>query len=285
MAKRRGTTKSGGQKDPLDKFYTKPEIVRQCLSYLALGTYARVIEPAAGDGAFLTPLQAAAPAGVDVVGLDLAPEHPDVRKQDWFTFTEQAAEPTLVVGNPPYGEQSALAVRFINHAFEVVGAQTVAFVLASGFQKASYHARIFPYAHLMREVRLPRNAFTFRGQDYDLPSVFQVWERSTTRRSKQRLPLVSDYFEFTKQDEPHDFAVRRVGGRAGFATTESGALSPQSNYFIRMNRTLSSAEITGVVAQVNSWDYAVAALATGPRSLSKREFVAIFDTNYRPPAL
>lgn len=282
MANRRGTTKSGGQKDPLDKFYTKPAVVQECLEHLSLNDYERVIEPAAGDGAFFVPLRAASAAGTEVVGLDLAPEHPDVRQQDWFTFTEQVPNATLVVGNPPYGEQSSLAVRFINHAFEVVGAQTVAFVLARGFQKASYHARIFRYAQLEHEVRLPRNSFTFQGEDYDLPAVFQIWERTNYPRVGQRLPLVSEHFVFTTYQEPHDLAVRRVGGRAGFATTATAGLSPQSNYFIRMREALPPGQVEAVVEQVNSWDYSVASLTTGPRSLSKRELVAIWDANYKP---
>lgn len=48
----KGTTKSQGQKDPLDRFYTAESTAAFCLSQLDLLLYSLIIEPSAGRGSF-----------------------------------------------------------------------------------------------------------------------------------------------------------------------------------------------------------------------------------------
>ena len=45
-------TKSNGQKDELDRFYTLEPIVNKCLNLLSLEQYDCIIEPSAGNGSF-----------------------------------------------------------------------------------------------------------------------------------------------------------------------------------------------------------------------------------------
>ncbi len=268
-----GTTKARGRKHALDKFYTKTGAAQDCLSRLELQRYARVIEPSAGGGAF-SDLLFATP-GLHVEAYDLEPENPRVVRQDWFAYATPGTD-TLVVGNPPFGQQSSLAVRFINHAFEVVGAQTVAFVLPRGFRKASVQRRIFRCATLVLDVDLAPASFTLRGEDYGLPAIFQVWERTATAREVVDLPTTSPYFAFTRQGDPHDFAVRRIGGRAGHAFDDT-TTSVQSNYFLRLTAPVPRER---AISLLNEQDYSVASHGTGPRTLAKGELVAIADAAF-----
>lgn len=271
-----GTTKARGRKHGLDKFYTNPDVVDACLARLDLSRYARIVEPSAGAGAFSRPLaeRAAAP----VVALDLAPEHPTVDEGDWFAFTETEPRPTLVVGNPPFGQQGSLAMRFLNHAFAVVNAQTVAFILPRSFRKASVQDRVHPYARLVDELVLAEDSFQLEGDAYPIRTVFQVWEAAATPRPRSGGRLTSEVLAFTKHHEPHDFAIRRVGGRAGHAFRDTDEASPQSNYFVRV-RTRRDPD--DVVALVNSLDFRVAGDGSGPATLAKRELVEIVDAAYR----
>lgn len=275
MGTTKGTTKARGQKHSLDKFYTKRDVAAACLRLLDLGGYDRVIEPSAGDGAF-SDLLFAVPS-LHVEAYDLAPENPRVQRQDWFDFATRVPGRTLVVGNPPFGQQCSLAVRFINHAFEIVGADTVAFVLPRSFRKASVQKRICRNAVLSTEIVLGANSFLLDGVDYDLHSVFQVWERTPTARPVVLAPTASTHFSFTKKTEPHDFAIRRVGGKAGHAFVDTPETSEQSNYFVRLTDPV---DRDAVIAMVNALDFSVADDGTGPRTLSKRELVAIFDEAY-----
>jgi predicted RNA methylase len=274
---RRGTTKAGGRKHALDKFYTRSDVAAACLARLDLGAYTRIIEPSAGAGAFTELLLAAGASGVE--SYDLAPEHPAVVEQDWFTYAVTVADGrTLVVGNPPYGQQNNLAIRFINHAFDVVGADTVAFVLPRSFRKASVIDRVTRHAHIIDEVALGANSFELDGQPYDLPAIFQVWQRSDTPRPANTAPTTSAHFEFVKKGEPHHFAIRRVGGRAGHAFIDDEHTSVQSNYFIRLHGDPDDTAIADAITFINHLDLSVADDGVGPRTLSKRELVAIHDS-------
>ena len=48
-----GTTKSLGQKNQFDKFYTKPSIIGECIKLLNFDEFDCIIEPSAGSGNFL----------------------------------------------------------------------------------------------------------------------------------------------------------------------------------------------------------------------------------------
>lgn len=277
-----GTTKSLGAKDELDKFYTRPGVAAHCLNRLdelvGLETFARIIEPSAGAGAFSDLLFARRGART-VRAFDLAPENRRVKEQDWFAYSTKARGKTLVVGNPPFGRQSNLAVRFINHAFDVVGADTVAFVLPRGFRKQSTQARLYPHAALMLDLNLDYNAFTLHGQNYGLSSVFQVWQRTAVARPALTGSLRSDHATFTRKQMAHHMIVRRVGGRAGTAFMPEDSASEQSNYFLRLDSPKPPLA-RDVVRLINGLDFTEARNGTGPNSLSKREFVRRFDAAY-----
>lgn len=272
---RKGVTKSGGQKNKLDKFYTKPDTAKKCLTLLNLHTYTTIIEPSAGNGAFsnlLFALKEQNKIGGNIYAFDIRPEENRIVEQDWFDYTPQLGEEKiLVVGNPPFGQQCSLAIKFINHAF----------ILPRSFTKESLQNRITHLARLTQEIPLQKNSFTLADKDYDVPSVFQMWERvpENTCPRPSLAPLTSEWFSFVKQTEPYDFAIRRVGGKAGHSFIPDGKISDQTNYFIKKNRITTTTQET--IRIFNSLDYAVAGGGTGPKSLSKRELVRIVSEHYK----
>ena len=76
-----------------DQFYTKPTVaawfVQAILKALPWSASPEIlwIEPSAGSGAFL----AAAPAGVQTLGLDIDPQGPGITRQDFLTWTPPTA--------------------------------------------------------------------------------------------------------------------------------------------------------------------------------------------------
>lgn len=264
-----GITKSGGQKHSLDKFYTKPSVAAWCLKKLNLDDYDLIIEPSAGSGSFSKQL----PEGS--LALDLDPEDASIIQQDFFTFAvADKTQRTLIVGNPPFGQQNSLAVRFINHA--ATFAETIAFILPRSFDKESVQRRINLYFHLVFSEVLPKNSFTLDTQEYDVPCVFQVWQRRENVRTQVTRLTTSEHFSFVKDPGEADFSIRRVGGNAGKASLNT-AMSPQSNYFV-VNRSSLSAE--DFVFYVNSLSFPSRDSAVGPRTLSKGELVESIDKNF-----
>lgn len=261
---KKGTTKSGGQKHSLDKFYTKPEIAKFLIDKCKIKSYTTIIEPSAGSGAFSSQIS-------DCVAYDLEPESAGIIKQDWFNYKHvpQKDEKVLVIGNPPFGQQNSLAVAFINHSASF--ADTVAFILPASFKKESVQARIDKSFALIHEECLPKNSFTLNGNDYDVKCVFQIWKKSDVLRGNPSKAELNEnkLFSYVKKDGSPDIAIQRVGGNAGKASINVANKSEASNYFVKLNKK--NVNIDKIVKKLNDMHYESKNYTVGPRSISKRE--------------
>lgn len=212
----------------LDKFYTKPHIVSECISKFEEWTsskienYDFILEPSAGSGFFLDQLPNHTQA------IDIFPEDKRIVQGDFLeTFF---FEPGLVIGNPPFGKNSSLAVKFFNHAAGF--ADLIAFILPRTFEKTSIQDRLDLNFHLIGQLEIGPDAFLSDGTDYDVPCVFQVWERRSIKRNKTQ-KLFCDDFDFSTCDNA-DFSFQRVGVNAG-RIKDSLNVSKSSHYFIKGN--------------------------------------------------
>jgi len=252
----------------LDQFYTSRPTAKACLEFLQrsveLSDSDWYLEPSAGDGAFyeLLPLDRRE-------GVDLQPKCKGVNKQDFLSEFQPQLGTTrwIVVGNPPFGKNSSLAVRFFNRAAGF--AEVIAFVVPLTFRKASLQKRLSKNFELVAELELPAHSFLFEGQPYDVPCCFQVWRKTTTVREYVETPLTHSDFEFCSAETAH-FAVRRVGGLAGKVIRNFAGYSPASHYFLRSN--IGKAELVKRFEALD-WDDTKWNTAGNP-SISKRELVA-----------
>lgn len=264
-----GITKSGGQKHDLDKFYTLPAVAKTCIDLLDLSNFALIVEPSAGAGSFSNQL----PLGT--VALDLNPEQEGITKQDFFDyFPPEINGKILVIGNPPFGQQNSLALKFINHAARF--ADTIAFIIPRSFDKESLKQRVDKNFHLMSSTVLPPKSFTLNGNPYAVPCIFQIWERGEKPRVDAPQKLATQHFRFVKKNENSDFSIRRIGGNAGRASLNTD-VSDQSNYFIVNTSALNTDEL---VSHVNSLEFPTRDMGVGPRSISKGELVAVIEKSF-----
>ncbi len=119
-----------------EKYYT-PAWVTQAL--FSVERFGRVFDPAGGDAAIIN----AVPAGKAARAIDIAPDNPRVDLGNFFDV--QNLDMWDVITNPPYGVQSRLAVRFIEHALaltEPFGGK-VAMLLKVGFDSAGGRRHLF----------------------------------------------------------------------------------------------------------------------------------------------
>lgn len=216
-----------------DQFYTCAKTARLCVEKvealaLAGESSTLFLEPSAGAGAFYDLL----PAGRRL-GLDIEPRHAEVQEQDFLGFIvpeDFAGQPLIVIGNPPFGRNSSLAVKFVNKAATL--ADIVAFILPKTFQKFSTVRRLDPRLHLLEEHELPANSFTFEGQPWDVSCVFQIWERRPVLRVDEEGLFTHPDFEFVRRSEA-DFAVRRVGRSAGIVIRDFAQYARTSHHFVK----------------------------------------------------
>lgn len=270
----------------LDQFYTQSHVAKQCLAFLEQHVPAKVykkavfLEPSAGAGSFFDILPA------NKYGFDLQPKHTAVHQQNFLDFSidtlsavarEEVTGPVITVGNPPFGKNSSLALKFINIAANF--SAYVAFILPNTFRKDSMVNKIDRHLHLVAELPLDKNSFEFEGQPYDVPCVFQVWERRAAERPLTEKALSHEDFAFVGKDEPHDFAIRRVGGLAGKVITPDVAnyssYSPASHYYIKAAPSKRK-ECLAILRDEIDWA-SVKYNTAGNPSVSKRELVALYS--------
>lgn len=251
----------------LDCFFTKEAVVLQCLGYLRrqvdVSRHQLWLEPAAGTGAFLRHLPRPR------LGMDIMPSStPEVKQGDFLTWLPSESQANIItIGNPPFGKNASLAVRFFNHAAQF--SHRIAMILPRTFRKESIVNRLDRRFHLEGELPIPDNSFEFNGQSYSVPTVFQIWTRQAYRRQVWSAPKTHPHFVFTDRQQA-DFAVQRVGVRAGAVKPAMAAISPNSHYFLKA-QSPRVAEIFGAI----DWTPIKHDTAGNP-SLSKADVVKMY---------
>lgn len=260
-------TKSNGQKDPLDRFYTPENIVQKCLSLLDLSKFDCIIEPSAGTGNFSKRLPGC-------FSFDIAPEQDYIVQADWLKLDKTQFNKynnILICGNPPFGEQCKLAIAFFNESAKI--ANTIAFILPLSFKKDSIQNRLSLDFTLEKELIFKDCIFDLKNKEQiTVPCVFQVWIRNLVPRKKKKLKTTSIYFSFVSKKEA-DFRIQRVGGNAGKASLDLNR-AESSNYFIKNKSNLSNEDFINLI---NSLEFPSISFTVGPKSLSKGELIYIVE--------
>ena len=264
----------GLNRDIIDKYYTKPEVVNLCLKlikkYIQIKPDDLIIEPSAGNGSFISGIKS---LSNNCIFYDLEPENPEIIKQDFLTgnYNELSSKYNNIhiIGNPPFGRQSSLAIKFIRKSCEFCN--SISFILPKSFKKDSLKQKIPLNFHLILESDLPEKSFLVDGVEHDVPCVFQIWKKKTNNRVEPE-KLESSNFIFVKQIENPDISVRRVGVNAGYVDVNSVGKSIQSHYFIKFTTDKSLDEnihrLSSIKYNFNN--------TVGPRSISKQELIKEF---------
>lgn len=275
------TSASDVRAQGLDKFYTRPQVVVKLLGELndmfPVESFDHVVEPSAGSGSFSSRLPS------ETLALDVHPEHPDVIEQDFFEFSPNWSRVSrvLVVGNPPFGKVSSLAVKFFNHAAGF--ADVIAFVIPRTFRRDSVQNRLCMHFHLVYDSEVPTTPCAFEPA-MSVKCCFQIWEKRPTMRTRTCLPTTHVDFEFLKygpkddsgQPTPPqgaDFAVRAYGGKCGQIVTEGlGELRPKSWHWVR-----SRIPRDELIRRLSTLDYAGSTNTARQNSLGKAELVRLYS--------
>ena len=254
----------------LDKYYTKKSVVKRCLKEDSLfQDYDLVVEPAAGNGNFWDLIR-----HPHKVGMDIAPEHRDIKTQDWFSYMvswEYAS--VLVIGNPPFGRYHTLSKRFIEHALLFPNVRTIAFVLPNVYKKHTRQRIIPPNWRIKSIVDLGKNPFTLNGKDYHIDSSFFVIDRSSGE--DLRAPCLSHVVETEDfvfaNGKDYDLFVfgaspRKILGRGEVKTNNRG-------YFLK-----AKTEVNALVDKIKSVPWQGSSCANGGVFwLNKTEFITQYN--------
>ena len=238
------------------------------------------IEPSAGKGAFIKPLLETSSA---YLAFDIEPKQSNIKEQDFLKLSRKelislagiyARYPMISIGNPPFGKNSSMAIRFFNHA--AVFSSFIAMIFPATFEKSSIQKRLNPHMHLIASFRLSSDLFDFDGKLVPVPTVFQIWEKKEVIRVHEEKATTSLHFEFVKKDQA-SFAIQRVGVAAGRVKHELEKLPISSHYFIKAPVQ----DLPAVLKTFEMIDWSGVKYNTaGNPSIAKREVIELFEASY-----
>lgn len=251
-----------------DQFYTQKNVAQACVKALSglLPENAFFIEPSAGEGAFLYALEE---QNYSYLAYDIEPKHLAIIHKD-FLYTKAKDFPTrplILIGNPPFGKNSSLAIRFFNHAAQFC--EMIALILPATFEKDSIQNRLALNMELIKSEKLMDDRFLFNGELVSVPTVFQIWKKTTNLRTKNIKPTTSLEFEFVTKDKA-DFAIQRVGNAAGKVKTDFNHVATASHYFLKAN------DVVRKKFETIDWSTVKYNTAGNP-SISKTELIAMYE--------
>lgn len=269
-----------GKKHNLDKFYTDPSIIQNLINHLSLDTYDLIIEPSAGNGAFLSYLPIE-----KTIALDIEPEIDNnqqiiIFKQDWFNYQiSNHYDNILLVGNPPFGERNNLSRQFIIHALQFKNVQTIAFILPNVSKKHT-NQKIFPENwRLAKIIDLPDNSFLLNNEPYHVPCSFFIWTvlpGIVDLRFNEKLYQSHPDFHFSTKDD-FDFFV--MGASPSVIKLPQEITKNNRGYYIK---AYIEPSILKKNIQSISWSKLGNSSANGGVSwFSKPEFIQVYDA-YKP---
>jgi hypothetical protein len=263
----------GLTRDVIDKFYTKKEIAQYIIDlfkqHIAPNNNDLIIEPSAGNGAFIDAIKSLT---CNYEFYDLKPEHEEIIKQDYllYNYNTNNTQKIHILGNPPFGRQSSLAIKFIKKSCQFCS--SISFILPKSFKKDSLK-KTFPLNfHLLFEMDLPEKSFLVNNKEHDIPCIFQIWIKKTYDREVSTKLEPHNFIFVEKTDNPN-ISFRRIGVNAGNIDVNSTNKSVQSHYFIKFtnaNDLEKNIELLNTIVYDSN-------NTVGPKSIGKQELIKEFN--------
>lgn len=270
----------------MDKFYTIPTISLKCINTIGSkynwDKWDLVVEPSAGNGSFLLQIPTD-----KKIGIDISPEHSDIIKMDFFDYCPPPSlspSSILVIGNPPFGRISSMAVKFFNRSAE--WASVIAFIIPKTFRRVSIQNRLNKLFHLVHDDDIQSEPCSFYPP-MQVKCCFQIWEKREEPRDIIKLSNTHEDWDFlpygpinTKgQPTPPkgaDFALLAYGGKCGtIVNTDLDKLSPKSWHWIK-----SKINISLLIERFGQLDYSLSQNTARQNSIGRGELVKLYSESY-----
>jgi len=268
----------------LDKFYTISSISEKCLNIIGdkydWNKWDLVVEPSAGNGSFFLKIPT-----IKKIGIDIEPEHINIIKKDFFEYKPQLGLTNiLVVGNPPFGKVSSVAVKFFNHSAE--WCSVIAFIIPKTFRRISLQNRLNRKFHLIYDEEIPSEPCSF-NPPMQVKCCFQIWEKKEEYRELIKLNTNHNDWIFLPNGQndndgqptpPNeaDFAILAYGGKCGsIVKTDLNKLRPKSWHWIK-----AKINVEILIERFKSLDYSLSKDTARQNSIGKGELVKLYSESF-----
>ena len=186
----------------LDKYFTPSYLVKhtieKALEVIGKENITDMIEPSAGDGAFIEDLDTLAnELNIKVSYYDLYPEHERIIQQDFKTLKMSYKKGRLIIGNPPYGSSSSLWKAFCKKSATI--GDYVVFISPASQYNCNYYFKEgrLVYSELLNDVEY-YGSKNYDGKDVKVRTCLNIYK-------------VEENYDVDPRDEMLDKIVK-VGG-------------------------------------------------------------------------
>jgi hypothetical protein len=269
------------RKEGLDKFYTIPSYSKKCIDKVFelynKSTFDLIIEPSAGNGSFFNQLECE-----NKIGIDISPETQNIIKMDFFDYIPPTnANKILVIGNPPFGKVSSVAIKFFNHSAK--WANVISFIIPRTFRRPSVQNKLDKMFHLIYDEDVSTKPCCFTPEMM-VKCCFQIWEKKDIERKIVDLPTKHEHWEFLPfgpldeygQPTPPtgaDFAMRAYGGKIGeIEKIKLNELRPKSWHWFKSN-----IDVEELIDRFNQLDYSDSLNTARQNSMGRGELVRLYN--------
>jgi len=267
----------------LDQFYTNKDIALKCYNKLNeiinLNEYDIHLEPSAGSGSFFNIMD-----NTKKIGLDIEPKEKDIIKMNFFDYKPKEEKKYLVIGNPPFGRVSSLAVKFFNKSAEF--ANCIAFIIPRTFKRVSIQNNLDLHFDLVYNEDLPITPCCFTPK-MTAKCCFQIWVKKETKRKKIIYDKTHCDFKFLKhgpkdnKNQPTppqncDFVIKAYGANCGeIIDTELQLLRPKSWHWIKAN-----IDIKELIERFNKLDYSISKDTVRQDSIGQQDLIYLYKQKF-----
>ena len=275
------TLKQNGNK--LDQFYTNKDISLRCYNKLneiiILNDYDKHLEPSAGSGSFFNIMDK-----TKKIGLDIEPKDKGIIKMNFFDYKPDKSKKYLIIGNPPFGRVSSLAVKFFNKSAEF--ANCIAFIIPRTFKRVSIQNKLNLNFHLVYNEDLPITPCCFTPK-MTAKCCFQIWVKREKKRKKIIYDKTHSDFKFLKHGpkdsknqptppENCDFVIKAYGGNCGKIIDKGlHLLRPKSWHWLK-----STIDIELLKNRFRQLDYSMSKDTVRQDSLGQQELIYLYKVKF-----
>ena len=267
----------------MNKFYTKKTISLKCLeilkNYISYKNYDYILEPSAGNGSFFNEIPQD-----KRIGIDLQPDCIGIEKMDFFDFVPKKDKIYLVVGNPPFGKSTSLAIKFFNKSAKF--ANCIAFIIPRTFKRVSIQNKLDLKFNLVYNEDLPTKPCCFTPK-MNAKCCFQIWMKNEIPRKIISYDENHPDFVFLKlgpkdnKNQPTppkyaDFAIKAYGSNCGqINKTNLQNLRPKSWHWIKSNINIEELKI-----RFQNLDYSISKDTVRQDSIGKKDLIHLYKCKY-----
>lgn len=260
------------RKEGLDKFYTIPSYSKKCIDKVFelydKSSFDLIVEPSAGNGSFYNQL-----VFENKIGIDISPENENIIKMNFFEYNPPKNKHNiLVIGNPPFGKISSLAIKFFNHSAN--WSNVIAFIIPRTFRRPSVQNKLNKLFHLKYDEDVSIKPCCFIPKMM-VKCCFQIWEKKNIERLFIDLPTKHKDWDFLSNDYTNnaDFAILAYGGKIGkIEQNKLNELKPKSWHWIKSN--INKDELINIFNQL---DYSDSLNTARQNSMGRGELVRLYN--------